>query len=139
MDKIEIDEYVILTDRMYMPSHEWVKELPDGTWKMGISDYAQKMLNEISYIQYEEVDDEFAEGDVITVVEALKATGDVYAPFDCILVENNERLDDEPELVTESNYEDGFLIRIKPTGDDRSKLVSPQDYAKIVQKELDEL
>ena len=139
MDKIEIDEYVILTDRMYIKSHEWVKELPDGTWKMGISDYAQKMLNEISYIQFEDVDDEFAKDDVIAVVEALKATGDVYAPFDCILVENNEKLDDEPELVTQSPYEEGFLIRLKPTGDDRSKLISPEEYAKVVQKELEEL
>ena len=60
MDKIVVDEYTIFTDRKYLKSHEWVKEQEDGTWLMGISDYAQKMLNEISYVQFEDVDEEFA-------------------------------------------------------------------------------
>lgn len=139
MDEIVVDEYTIFTDRKYLKSHEWIKEQEDGSWLMGISDYAQKMLNEISYIQFEDVDEEFSKGDAIVVVEALKATGDIYAPFDCILLENNARLDDEPELVTESPYEDGFLIRIKPTSDDRENLISAEEYAKVVEQELKEL
>ena len=137
-DVIKIDEYVIAKDRMYLPSHEWAHEQEDGTWKMGISDYAQKMLREISYIQFEEVNEDFDEKEIICVVEALKATGDIYAPFDCTVIENNTKLDDNPELVVESPYEQGFLLRLKPRSDNRSNLISPEAYAEIVKKELDE-
>ena len=97
------------------------------------------MLREISYVQFEEVGDSFEAKDIVVVVEALKATGDIYAPFNCELVENNMTLEDNPELVTESPYDKGYLIRIKPTSDDRSNLISAKDYAKIVQEELDEI
>ncbi len=122
-----------------MKSHEWALEQADGTWLMGISDYAQKMLREISYIQYEDVDEDFDAGEGIVVVEALKATGDIYAPFDCTLIENNEKLDDEPEIVAQSPYEEGYLIKIKPRSDDRSKLITAEEYAKVIEAELDEL
>ncbi|KKL99456.1 hypothetical protein LCGC14_1814220 [marine sediment metagenome] len=138
MDFIKIDNYEIATDRSYLTSHEWVKELPDGTWMMGISDYAQKMLREISYVQFEDVNEDFDAKDVIVVVEALKATGDIYAPFDCTLIEVNEVLEDSPELVTDSPYEKGYLIKIKPRSDDRSSLLSPQKYADLVTDELAE-
>ncbi len=139
MEDITIDEYLIKTDRFYMETHEWVKDEGNGIWKMGISDYAQKMLHEISYIQFEDVNDEFSKGDVIVVVEALKATGDVYAPFDCILLENNETLDDDPEIISRSPYEDGYLVKIKAINEDKSKLISPEEYKKVIEKELEEL
>lgn len=122
-----------------MKSHEWAQDQGDGTWKMGISDYAQKMLREISYIQFEDADEDFDAEEVVVVVEALKATGDIYAPFDCTLIENNEKLEDKPELITQSPYDDGFLVRIKAKSDDRSKLITAEEYAKVIEAELDEL
>lgn len=138
MDSIMVDNYEIKTDRKYLPSHEWVKEQADGTFLMGISDYAQKMLREISYVQFEDKGEDYDAKDVITVVEALKATGDIYAPFDCTLLETNDALEDNPEIISESPYEKGYLIRIKPRSDDRSNLISAEDYAKIVRDEMDE-
>ena len=139
MDEIKVADYSVAKDRSYLPSHEWVLDNGDGTFTMGISDYAQKMLREISYIQYEDAGESFEEGEIITVVEALKATGDIYAPFDCELLENNESLEDEPEKVTDSPYGDGWLIKIKATSDNRSKLISPEDYAKVIEQELEDL
>jgi glycine cleavage system H protein len=139
MEEIKIDDYSIPKDRFYMKSHEWVKDIGEGMWLMGISDYAQKMLREISYVQFEETGESFDSRDVITVVEALKATGDIYAPFNCELVENNLALDDNPELVSESPYEKGYLIKIKALTDDRSNLISAEEYAKIVEQELEDL
>ncbi len=139
MEEIKIDDYSFPKDRFYMKSHEWVKDIGDGMWLMGISDYAQKMLREISYVQFEETGESFDAKEVITVVEALKATGDIYAPFNCELVENNLTLDDNPELVTESPYYKGYLIKIKALDDDRSNLISAEDYAKIVEQELEDL
>lgn len=136
---IKVNDYIIRKDRFYTKSHEWIKEQNDGTFLMGISDYAQKMLREISYIQFEDVDEDFDAAEVLVVVEALKATGDIYAPFDCTLLVNNDKLEDEPELVTESPYDDGYLIKIKANSDDRSTLITPEEYAKLVEAELDEL
>ncbi|MCE7733249.1 MAG: glycine cleavage system protein H [Candidatus Heimdallarchaeota archaeon] len=138
MDFIKIDNYEIATDRFYLPSHEWVKDMGDGVWMMGISDYAQKMLREISYVQFEDKDEDFDAKEVIVVVEALKATGDIYAPFDCTLIDNNAALEDAPEIIAESPYEKGYLIKIKARSDDRSSLLSAQDYAKLVEDELSE-
>jgi len=139
MDQIKVADYVVAKDRMYLASHEWVKDNGDGTFTMGITDYAQKMLREISYIQYEEVGEEFEAEDILTVVEALKATGDIYAPFDCELVENNQSLEDEPEKVTDSPYEEGWLVKIKPTSDDRGQLITPEAYVKVIEEELEDL
>ena len=136
---IKVNDYIIRKDRFYTKSHEWIKEQDDGTFFMGISDYAQKMLREISYIQFEDIDEDFDAGEVLVVVEALKATGDIYAPFDCTLQVNNDKLEDEPELVTESPYDDGYLIKIKANSDDRRNFITPEEYAKLVEAELDEL
>lgn len=139
MDDITVDDYLIKGDRSYLKSHEWVKIFEDGTWLIGISDYAQKMLREISYVQFEDIGENFAKNDVICVVEALKATGDIYAPIDCELVENNSRLEDEPELVTQDPYEKGYLVKIRPKSNDQSELIKPQDYAKVIENELEDL
>jgi len=139
MDQIKVAEYVVAKDRMYLPSHEWVLDNGDGTFTMGISDYAQKMLREVSYIQFEEVGEKFDAEEILTVVEALKATGDIYAPFDCELLENNESLEDEPEKVTSSPYEEGWLIKIRAVSDDRSSLITPEEYVKVIEDELEDL
>lgn len=138
MDFIKIDNYEIATDRSYLATHEWVKDIGDGIWMMGISDYAQKMLREISYVQFEDVNEDFDAKDIIVVVEALKATGDIYAPFDCTLIEINDALEDAPEMISDSPYDKGYLIKIKARSDDRSTLISAEQYAKIVEDELSE-
>nr|MCH8909048.1 glycine cleavage system protein H [Candidatus Heimdallarchaeota archaeon] len=117
----------------------WLEDLGDGTWKMGISDYAQKMLREISYVQFEEVGEEFNANEIICVVEALKATGDIYVPFDCVLVENNRVLEDQPEIISDSPYDKGYLVRVKPKSVDKQVLISAEEYVQVIQQELDEL
>lgn len=139
MDEIKVADYSVVKDRMYMKSHEWVLDHGDGTFSMGISDYAQKMLREITYVQFEEAGESFSQEEVIAVVEALKATGDIYAPFDCELLENNDSLEDEPETISNSPYGDGWLFKIKATSDDRSMLISPEAYAKVIEEELEDL
>lgn len=139
MNEIKVDDYSILKDRFYMKSHEWIKDLGAGIWSMGISDYAQKMLHEISYVQFEELGEEFDSKDIIVVVEALKATGDIYAPFKCELLENNLGLEDNPEIISESPYNKGFLVKIKALSDDRSNLITAEEYAKVIEEELEDL
>lgn len=138
-DEIKAAEYTIKTDRKYMKSHEWIKDLGDGKYSIGISDYAQKMLREISYVQFEDEGEEFDQKTVILVVEALKASGDIYAPFNLKLLENNESLEDEPEKINESPYEEGWLAKFEATEFDDSLLISPEDYKKVILEELEDL
>ena len=133
-DPIKIDDYIIATDRKYLKTHEWVKEIEENVFLIGISDYAQKMLHEITYVQFEEVGEEFKKDEVILVVEALKASGDIYAPFDLKLLEINEELEDVPEKINESPYDDGWLAKIEALSDDRSALLTPVEYAEVVKK-----
>jgi glycine cleavage system H protein len=138
-EEIKVGDYIIRTDRKYMKSHEWVKQIDDKTWSIGISDYAQKMLREISYVQFEEIDETFEQKNVILVVEALKASGDIYAPFKLKLVENNEALDDSPELINSSPYDDGWLAKFEALEFNDSMLISPEEYKKVVEQELEDL
>ncbi len=137
-EDLRFDNYLIKTDRSYMETHEWVKEIEPGIFLMGISDYAQKMLHEISYVQFEDPDEEFEEKDTIVVVEAIKASGDIYSPFKAKLLENNENLEDSPELINESPFEKGWLCKIKALSDSRTNLISPQQYLEIIKAESEE-
>ncbi len=138
-DDIVIGDYTIKTDRKYMASHEWVKDLGNGKYKIGISDYAQKSLHEITYVQFEEAYTEFEQKEVILTVEAIKASGDIYAPFKLKLIENNEVLEDDPEKINESPYEDGWLAMFEAIEYDDSLLITPEEYKSIVEKELEDI
>ena len=138
-DDIVIGDYTIKTDRKYMPTHEWVKDLGDGKYKIGISDFAQKSLHEITYVQFEEEDAEFEQKEVLLTVEAIKASGDIYAPFKLKLLENNEVLEDEPEKINESPYEDGWLAKFEAVELDESLLITAEEYKTAVEKELEDL
>ena len=138
-DDITIDEYLIKGDRKYMKSHEWVLDLGDGMYQIGISDYAQKMLREITYVQFDDEDTEFEQKEVILTVEAIKASGDIYAPFKLLLVENNEVLEDEPEKINEDPYGEGWLAKFKAVGFDDSLLITPEEYKAVIEQELGDL
>ncbi len=108
--KVEVEDTSIEIDDqlMYTKSDEWVL-IKDNKAKIGISDYAQKMLKDIVGIDLPEVGDEFSKGDVIATLESVKATADVYAPFSGKIVEVNEKLLDEPELINKDPYGDGWI------------------------------
>ena len=138
-DAIAIESYAIKLDRKYTKTHEWIKKIDDDLWEIGISDYAQKMLREITYVQFEASDSEFEQEEVILTVEAIKASGDIYAPFMLKLVENNISLEDKPELLHEDPYTLGWLARFKALTTDMSNLLSPEQYKLIIAKELEEV
>ena len=134
-EEIIVGKYVIKKGYLYLETHEYVKELEDNVFLLGLSDYAVKMLNEITYVEIPEKGTMFKKGDVVAVVESLKAAGDVYAPFDLEIVESNMELDDSPELLNEDPYGKGFIAKVKALTDDRSGLLSAEDYAKQISEE----
>ena len=95
----------------YDEEHEWVRvEGDEGV--IGISDYAQDALSDIVYVELPEVGDVFDKGDVLAVVESVKAASDVYMPVTGEILEINELLEDSPEIVNQDPYGEAWLVRI---------------------------
>lgn len=103
----------ILPDRRYAKSHEWALQAGDGTVKVGISDYAQDSLGDITFVEVPGVGDSFAAGEVFGVVESVKAASDLYAPVAGEVVAVNEALEAAPETVNQSPYKEGWIMTLK--------------------------
>ena len=94
----------------YDEEHEWIRvEGDEGV--IGISDYAQDALSDVVYVELPEVGDVFDRGDVLAVVESVKAASDVYMPVTGEILEINEQLEDSPEMVNEDPYGEAWLVR----------------------------
>ena len=102
----------IQSDRRYRSTHEWA--LLDGDIAtIGISDFAQDALGDVVYFDLPEIDDDVTEGESFAEVESVKAVSDVYAPFDGTIVEINEALADNPELINQDPFGQGWMIKIR--------------------------
>jgi len=98
----------------YAKSHEWVRTEDDGTITIGISDYAQDSLGDITYVQLPAVGTRLDAGAVFGVVESVKAASDLYLPMAGVVSAVNAALEATPELVNREPYGAGWMIRIKP-------------------------
>ncbi|WP_196139856.1 glycine cleavage system protein GcvH [Aliikangiella sp. G2MR2-5] len=103
------------SDLKYVTSHEWIRQEDDGTVTVGITDHAQELLGDVVYVELPEVDSEVAVEDEIAVVESVKAASDIYAPLSGTIIEVNEALEDAPETVNASPYDDGWMFKMKPS------------------------
>lgn len=98
----------------YANSHEWARLESDGTVVVGITDHAQDALGDVVYVELPEVGASVDMGAEVAVVESVKAASDIYAPVTGEILAVNEALEDEPEIVNESPYGDGWFFRLKP-------------------------
>ena len=117
-------------DRQYTQTHEWILDNGDGTCTMGVTDHAQELLGDMVFVELPGAGDEASQEDEFCVVESVKAASGVYAPADLEVVEANEALDDEPELVNSSCYDDGWLVKFK--AENIEDLMSAQDYTETL-------
>lgn len=120
----EMSDLNLPADVKYTKDHEWAK-LSGDVVTIGINDYAQDQLGEIVFVEVPEVGDTFSEGDEFGSVESVKAVSEMYIPISGEVVEINEDLEDAPELVNESCYDKGWIIKVKP--DDISELDNLMD------------
>lgn len=97
----------------YADSHEWVLDNGDGTVTIGISDHAQQALGDVVFVELPEVGRTLAVGDEVGVIESVKAASDLYAPVAGEILAVNEALEDAPETVNESPYEEGWLMKVR--------------------------
>lgn len=116
-------------DLKFAKTHEWIKAEADSTATIGISDYAQNSLGDITFVELPAVGDTFRKGDSFGVVESVKAASDLYAPVGGEVIAVNEELDAAPEKVNQSAFEDGWLIKLKLTDpSELDTLLSGEEY-----------
>ena len=130
---IEVGEYKVKEGLYYTKDHEWAKVLDDGTVLVGITDYAQKELGDLAYVELPEIGKEVNKGDVLCEVESVKAVSEVYAPVSGEVVEVNEELEDSPELLNEDPYEH-WIAKLKPTNleEELKELMDAEAYAEYL-------
>lgn len=99
----------------YLSSHEWARVEEDGTVTIGITDHAQESLGDVVYVETPEVGSTVNVGEEAGVVESVKAASDIFSPLSGEVVAINEALEDAPETVNESPYDEGWFFRVKPS------------------------
>jgi glycine cleavage system H protein len=104
----------ITADLRYAKSHEWVRVEADGSVTVGITDYAQNSLGDITYVQVPKVGATLKAGETFGVVESVKAASDLYAPIGGTVTAVNAGLDSAPETVNKAPYTDGWMLKLKP-------------------------
>ena len=106
---------MIPAELRYTASHEWVRNNNDGTVTLGITDHAQHLLGDLVFVEIPEVGRIVTTAEGCAVVESVKAASDVYSPVGGVIVEVNEALAENPELINEDPYEEGWILRIETT------------------------
>ena len=107
---------------LYTKDHEWIQLHIDSTATVGITDYAQESLGDITFVEFPLAGESFNTGDTFGVVESVKAASDLYMPLDAEVLEINDEVDAEPELLNSDPYQKGWLLKIRLT--DPSQVVA---------------
>ncbi len=115
----------------YTKDHEWVK-IDGDVATIGITEFAAGELGDIVYVEVETVGESLETGEVFGSVEAVKTVSDLFMPVSGEILELNSELEDNPELVNESPYGDGWMIKVKISGDLPDDLLSDSEYAELV-------
>ena len=120
-------------DLLYSNDHEWVK-LDCEFATIGITDFAQRELGDIVYIEIETVGDTLEREQVFGTVEAVKTVSDLFMPLSGEVLEFNSTLEDTPEAVNDQPYESGWMIKIKMDNPAQLKhLMSADQYKQLIQ------
>ena len=104
----------IRSELKYLSSHEWARVEEDGTVTIGITDHAQESLGDVVYVECPEVGASVSAGEQAGVVESVKAASDIYSPISGEVIAVNEALEDAPETVNDSPYDDGWFYKVQP-------------------------
>ena len=116
----------------YTKEHEWVEDIGNNKFRIGITDYAQSALGDIVYIQLPKLNQQVVEGSVCGEVESTKSVSEIYAPITGTIVAINNQLDTAPEEINSDAYGKGWIAEIEVSPDfDLKSLLSAEDYQKL--------
>lgn len=122
----------IPSNLLYTNDHEWVRIDQDIVY-VGITDFAQKELGDIVYVEIETVDESLKQNDVFGTVEAVKTVSDLFLPITAVILESNPQLESNPELVNEDPYGEGWMVKLKiETDTETENLLTADAYALLI-------
>lgn len=123
------------SDYRYTHEHEWIR-VENDIATLGVTDFAQKELGEVVFVELPEVGHVFDAGDEIGTIESVKAVAEIYTPLAGEIVEINEALRDDPELVNEDPHADGWLVKVKFSASSKlDELMDADAYLEFTQQE----
>ena len=127
------EEYEVPEDLLYTRDHEWIK-VEGNVITIGVTDYGQKKLREVVYVELPTIGQRVEEGEAIATLESVKASAEVYTPASGRVIEVNSKLVDSPELVNDDPYGDGWIARIE-LEEERGfeDLMEPDEYRKYLE------
>ncbi|MGM9793841.1 MAG: glycine cleavage system protein GcvH [Candidatus Cryptobacteroides sp.] len=121
----------IIEGLKYSETHEWVK-VEGNVAIVGVSDYAQKEMGDITYVDMPDVDDEVSKDEEFGALESVKASSDLVSPVSGVVVEKNEALEDSPELINQDPYEN-WIIKVEMSdASELDALLDAAGYAKLI-------
>jgi len=134
---MQVGDYEVIEDLYYTKEHEWVK-LEGDRCRIGVTDYAQKSLHEIVFVDLPESGETVAKSQSMGSAESVKAVADVFAPISGEIVEVNTKLADSPELVNQQPYGDGWIAVVKPSNIDAElkELLDAKGYAGFLKTQV---
>jgi len=123
-------------DLKYTRTHEWVRDLKDGTVEVGITDHAQHALGDLVFVEVPEAGRQLGAGEPCAVVESVKAASDVYSPIAGEVTASNPELARTPELINQDAFGAGWLMRLRPANAAvLGELMSPGEYEDVLKAE----
>ena len=121
-------------DFKYLKSHEWIKVEGDSG-NVGITSWAAEQIGEVVSVELPELGREYEKGEAVGAVESSKASSEIYAPVTGTVIEVNEILDEAPEKINESPFDEGWIYKIKlKDTSELDTLLSSDDYQKVVEE-----
>jgi glycine cleavage system H protein len=115
----------------YTKDHEWIR-LTGDTAYVGITDFAQRELGDIVYVDINTEGQKIEKGEIFGTVEAVKTVSDLFIPVTAIVAEVNPELQNNPELVNSDPYGKGWMVKLTEVGKDHSELLTVEEYKKLI-------
>jgi glycine cleavage system H protein len=130
---MKVGEYAVHEGLYYTREHEWMK-VENENCRIGITDYAQKTLHEVVYVDLPALGKILTQNASLGTVESVKAVSEMYSPISGEIAERNETLVNSPELVNQDPYGAGWIVVVKPSrlSEELKILLEPNDYAKFL-------
>lgn len=120
----------------YTKSHEWVERIDDYTVRVGITSHAQEQLGDVVFVEFPELNEHFNASDEALVVESVKTAADIYSPITGELLAINERLVDQPELVNQEPFTEGWLYEMSmEIAAEYDTLLTAEQYIESLEEE----
>jgi len=131
--------FKVATDRLYSDDHLWLR-MADGLVSIGLTDYLQQSSGDVAFAEPEAEGTQLAAGDILANIETMKTMLDIPSPLSGVIKTVNPRLEDEPELVNQDPYGEGWLVQLEATDWEavQKNLLDPQSYYERMKAEAEE-